>query len=99
MPLLIPSTLELKTLRQLARFAGRRVLEIGAGDGRLAWALAADAAQWVAFDSDRDDLELARQARAKDKDKERVRLLVGDGRALSFPDNYFDIAFFSWSLC
>lgn len=99
MPLVIPSALELKTLRQLARFADKRVLEIGVGDGRLAWSLAAEAEQWVGLDSDSDDLSVAGEERAHSTEKERVQLLAGDGRALSFPDDYFDIAFFSWSLC
>ncbi len=99
MPLVIPSALELKTLRQLAQFSGRRVLEIGVGDGRLAWEFAAEALQWIGLDPDPDDLALAREEREKEKEKERVQLLAGDGRALSFPSDYFDIAFFSWSLC
>ena len=99
MPLVIPSALELKTLSQLVRFTGRRVLEIGIGDGRLAWSLAGEALQWIGLDPDPDDLTLARDERAKDREKERVRLMAGDGRALSFPDDYFDVAFFSWSLC
>jgi ubiquinone/menaquinone biosynthesis C-methylase UbiE len=101
MPLVIPSALELKTLRQLVRFAGQRVLEIGVGDGRLAWPLAPEALQWMAVEPDLEDLALAKEEREKDKDKdkEKVWLLGGDARALSFPDEYFDIAFFSWSLC
>lgn len=99
MPLVIPSALELKTLRQRAPFTGKRVLEIGVGDGRLAWSLAAEALQWVGLDTDWDDLTQAREDRAKDKEKAQVQLLAGDGRAVSFPDDYFDIAFFSWSLC
>lgn len=99
MPLVIPSKLELQTLTQMVRFAGRRVVEIGVGDGRLAWPLAREARQWIGLDSDPEDLTLAREERAKDREKERVRLMAGDGRALSFPDDYFEVAFFSWSLC
>ena len=96
MPLTLPSALELKTLRQLARFAGQRVLEIGIGDGRLAWPLSAEAAQWIGLDPDADELI---NAEADREERARVRLLAGDGRRLAFPDNYFDLAFFSWSLC
>jgi ubiquinone/menaquinone biosynthesis C-methylase UbiE len=99
MPLIIPSDLELKTLRRLAQFSGRRVLEIGVGDGRLAWPLATEAAQWIGLDTDTDDLVGAREDREKESDKEKVRLMVGDGRRLSFPNGYFDVAFFSWALC
>ena len=99
MPLIIPSALELKTLQQLVRFSGRRVLELGVGDGRLAWPLAPEALLWIGLDPDSDDLTLARDEQAKDKTRDRVRLMAGDGRALSFADDYFDVAFFSWSLC
>lgn len=100
MPLTLPSALELKTLRTLARFAGQRVLEIGVGDGRLAWPLSAEAAQWIGLDPDADEL-LSAEADQSEKPAERakVRLLAGDGRRLAFPDNHFDLAFFSWSLC
>src|SRR5262245_11895423 len=97
MPLVIPSALELKTLNNLVRFAGRRVLEIGVGDGRLAWPLAAEALQWIGLEPDLDDLALAKED--GENENAKVRLMAGDGRALSFPDDYFDIAFFSWSLC
>jgi ubiquinone/menaquinone biosynthesis C-methylase UbiE len=100
MPLTLPSALELKTLRQLARFAGQRVLEIGIGDGRLAWPLAAEAAQWIGLDPDADELITAEADRQENAaERARVRLLTGDGRRLAFPDDYFDLAFFSWSLC
>jgi ubiquinone/menaquinone biosynthesis C-methylase UbiE len=99
MPLIIPSALELKTLRHQVHFAGQRVLEIGIGDGRLAWPLAAEARQWIGLEPDLDDLALAKEEKETDTNKERVRLMAGDGRALSFPDDYFDVAFFSWSLC
>src|SRR5579859_106062 len=47
MPLIDPGDNELATLRALGDFAGRRVIEIGAGDGRLAWPLAAQAVLWL----------------------------------------------------
>ncbi len=99
MPLSTPSTLELKTIRALADFAGRRVLEIGAGDGRLSWPFAPEAAQWIALDPDADEMAVAREEREKGRESEKVRLVIGDGRALSFPAAAFDLALFTWSLC
>ncbi len=108
MPLTTPSDLELNTLRDLVDFSGLRVLEIGAGDGRLAWPLADGAECWIALDPDADEVRLAaedKQERERGKEKagegerEVVRLSIGDGRQLAFPDGYFDIAFFTWSLC
>ncbi len=99
MPLATPSDLELNTLRSLADFSGCRVLEIGAGDGRLSWPFAPEAAEWIALDPDADEIAAARGEREKDREKEKVRLVIGDGRALSFSSGHFDIAFFTWSLC
>lgn len=97
MTLIDPEDLELATLRTLAGFAGRRVVEIGTGDGRLAWALAAEAAQWLALEPDPDELGAAREQASSRPAP--VRLLAGDGRALALPAGQFDLAFFTWSLC
>ena len=99
MPLDQPSDLELHTIRALVNFARKRVLEIGAGDGRLSWPFAPEAAQWIALDPDEDEISTARKEREEDREKEKVRLVIGDGRALSFPADYFDLALFTWSLC
>lgn len=93
-----PTGLELATLRALAAFAGGRVVEIGAGDGRLAWSLAPSAALWVALDTDLDELAVAAEDAASHR-AARVRLAAGDGRALALPAACCDLAFFSWSLC
>ncbi len=98
MPLSTPSDLEIKTIRALVNFSGQRVLEIGAGDGRLSWPFAPEAAQWIALDPDADEVNAAARALRKDPFP-TVRLLVGDGRALSFPADRFDLALFTWSLC
>jgi ubiquinone/menaquinone biosynthesis C-methylase UbiE len=102
-PLTSPSKLELDSIRDLAEFRDLRVLEIGAGDGRLSWPFAAEAACWITLDPDVDEVRLAmKDLRALDETEGPVptaRLSVGDARRLSFPDEYFDVAFFTWSLC
>jgi len=98
MPLIDPSDLELGWLRSVSAFSGQRVLEIGAGDGRLAWPLAPSAALWLAVDIDRDELNTA----AADQGAHPLpplRLLEADGRALPLVSASFDAAFFTWSLC
>lgn len=97
--LIDPQDLELTTLRRLADGAGQRVVEIGAGDGRLAWPLAREAAVWVALDPDPDEVAAAREDLTGAPAGARVRLLVADGRALPLEDNAFDLALFTWSLC
>lgn len=98
MPLASPSRLELDTLHELIDFAGLRVLEIGAGDGRLTFPFAQDAKRWVALDPDADELRLAARDLAA-LPRPAVRLSLGDARHLGFPDASFDLVFFTWSLC
>jgi ubiquinone/menaquinone biosynthesis C-methylase UbiE len=98
MPIIDPGNLELATLRALAGFEGCRVVEIGTGDGRLAWELAAQARQWLALDPDPDEMAAAAQELVGHAPGP-VRLLAGDGRALALPAGRFDLALFSWSLC
>lgn len=98
MPLAEPSALELQALRALADFSGKRVLEVGAGDGRLTWPFAAEARQWVASDPDPDELCQALKALRLPPFPQAL-LHLGDGRHLSFPAESFDIVFFTYSLC
>jgi SAM-dependent methyltransferase len=98
MPLIDPADHELSSLRALGAFAGQRVLEIGAGDGRLAWPFAAEAALWLAVDIDRDELGLA-ASDLRDHPLRPLRLLEADGQTLPLAPASFDLAFFTWSLC
>lgn len=98
MPLETPSKLELDTIHELIDFADRRVLEIGAGDGRLSWPFAAAAARWVAMDPDAEELRQAAHD-LQTAPYATLHLSLGDARQLSFPDASFDIVFFTWSLC
>ena len=98
MPLAIPSKLELKNLRAVADFTDKKVVEIGAGNGRLTWPLALVAAQWINLDPNAGETRAAAQALSLTPNSS-VHLARADGCALSLPAAYFDIAFFSWSLC
>jgi len=73
-------------------FAGRRVLEIGAGDGRLTRQYARDAASVIAIDP--DAAAIARLA---------AELTTVDARAttlaeLVLPPGSVDVVLFAWSL-
>lgn len=92
-----PEGTELATLDRLVSLAGKRVLEIGCGDGRLTFPLAERAASVVAIDPDRKAIARARRTIPRDL-RDKIRLQVGRGQALSFPDEAFDVAYFSWSL-
>lgn len=92
-----PEGMELATLDRLVSLAGKRVLEIGCGDGRLTRSLAERARSIVAIDPDR--LEIARARRSLPaRLRSRVDFEVASGESLPFPDREFDVAVFSWSL-
>jgi 2-polyprenyl-3-methyl-5-hydroxy-6-metoxy-1,4-benzoquinol methylase len=83
---------ELEAIRSLAPLEGRRVLELGCGEGRLTRPLAVLAASVTAIDT--DEKTIAR-ARASLPD---VDLRVASAIDLDAPDGEFDLALFSWSL-
>ncbi|MBI3287091.1 MAG: class I SAM-dependent methyltransferase [Chloroflexi bacterium] len=92
-----PEGAELAALRRLANFRGKRVLEIGCGDGRLTWRYAAEAAQVVGIDPLEEEIGWARRHTPKSL-KGRVRFEVSQAEELKFPDDSFDIVLYAWSL-
>ncbi len=70
---------------------GRRVLEVGAGTGRDAVALAAAGAQVVTIDYVAGSLGLTRKAAAQAG--AHVTVVCGDGLGMPFPDGSFDVVF------
>ena len=78
--------------RMVPSFAGRRVLEIGCGDGRVTRLYAASAASVVAIDPKAESVAAL-----------RAELPAVDARAigiedLDLPPHSFDVVIFSWSL-
>jgi len=76
-------------------FAGKRVLEIGCGDGRLTWRYAKHAARVVAIDPDEDEIRVALEDRPHDVRVEFRAVGIEDFDA---PDSVFDTAILSWTL-
>jgi trans-aconitate methyltransferase len=68
------------------------VLELGCGDGRLTQAIAVEAAYMLAFDTDAEVVERARQALPT------VEFRVASGREIEVERRSFDLALFFWSL-
>jgi 16S rRNA A1518/A1519 N6-dimethyltransferase RsmA/KsgA/DIM1 with predicted DNA glycosylase/AP lyase activity len=78
--------------RMVPSFAGRLVLEIGSGEGRLTRKYARDAAQVIAIDTDAEDVtELRRELPFVDARVVGVHDLV-------LPRHSVDVVIFSWSL-
>lgn len=92
-----PEGAHLAALRRLARFEGRRVLEVGCGDGRLTTGIAAEAAHVLAFDPDGD--AVARAARSLTAElADRVSFRVASATEVEIEPHAFDLVVFSWSL-
>lgn len=92
-----PEGVHLSALRRLADFRGRRVLELGCGDGRLTIGLAADASRVLAFDPDAEAVDRARRFLPADY-SERVQYKVASGKAIEVEPASFDLVVFSWAL-
>ena len=75
-------------LRLLGPVGGKRILDAGAGDGRLAVELAALGAEVTALDI--SPAMLSRAARRAHKNGARITTIQGDLSALPFPADAFD---------
>jgi ubiquinone/menaquinone biosynthesis C-methylase UbiE len=88
---------EARALAELADFGGKRVLEVGCGDGRMTWLYAREAAEVLGIDPEGDSIAEARAALPAEL-ADRVSFRVAEAEALEVPRPRFDIAFLSWSL-
>ena len=91
-----PEKNELAHLRRSADFSGKRVLEIGCGDGRLTWRYARDADRVVGIDLERNDLRVASIERPSDLEA-RVLFAQANSIRMPFRNDAFDMAVLAWS--
>lgn len=92
-----PEGMETHSLHRLLELAGRRVLEIGCGDGRLTWRYAREAGWVVGIDPNPIPLLKAQQECLPDL-RSKVAFTQANSLALPFPSKLFDVAVFAWSL-
>jgi 2-polyprenyl-3-methyl-5-hydroxy-6-metoxy-1,4-benzoquinol methylase len=88
---------EQRVLTRSVDFAGKRVLEIGCGEGRVTWMYADQAASALGIDTDEELIETARAETPPDL-ADRVRFKVVSAVELAEKDGSYDIALLSWSL-
>lgn len=92
-----PEQAETRAVHDLVDFAGKDVLEIGCGDGRLTWRYADATASILALDPKEGEIALARQT-APTGLRPRVTFRVASVTTLAFPSAAFDVALFGLSL-
>ena len=92
-----PEEAETKVIHELVDFAGKDVLEIGCGDGRMTRRFAGEAASVLAFDPKEAEIATAKE-RTPDTLRTIVSFRVADISAIDLPKNAYDVAIISWSL-
>ena len=92
-----PEGAHLAALHRLGDFRGRRVLELGCGDGRLTLRIAEGAAHVLAFDPDTEAVERARRSLPIEM-TERVVYQVAAATEIELEPHEFDLVVFSRSL-
>jgi 2-polyprenyl-3-methyl-5-hydroxy-6-metoxy-1,4-benzoquinol methylase len=88
---------EAAAIAEVVDLAGKRVLEVGCGGGRLTSFAARFAASIYAFDPDGDSVAKAAAA-LSENERRRVRFEVHSAEALDVPRRRFDLALCGWSL-
>lgn len=89
---------ETRALLNLVDFTGKRVLEIGCGDGRLTWRYAGMAEHVIAIDPKADAIQRARENLPEElKDHVKIHQFTFEDFSASSEPSSFDNIIFAWS--
>ena len=88
---------ETTAIDALVSLDGKRVLDVGCGEGRLTTFAAERAASVYAFDPNQENVAAARAALTSEQ-RDRVRFAVHHAEALNLARERFDVALCGWSL-
>lgn len=92
-----PERTETKVLHKFADFTGKRVLEVGCGEGRLTWQYAKSTRTTLGIDPDLGALRIAKVDRPLGL-ADKALFACADSQYLPFSKETFDIAVLAWSL-
>ena len=93
-----PTGDETYALKGITNWRGKRILEVGCGDGRLTLRLAGfNPEKIIALDPDPKLIRTARKNLPK-KYKERIEYRAGNAEHVKHKANQFDVIIFSWVL-
>ena len=84
--------IEQQIIDEFVKLKGKKVLEVGCGDGRLSSFIASKAGCLVAIDPDGSQIEIAKNS------IQGADFRIGSGESLEFPADSFDLVFFGFSL-
>jgi len=88
---------EAKYLHKFVDFTGKRVLEVGCGEGRMTWQYAKETRSTIGVDLDPDGLRIANVDRPSDLEHKAL-FTCAASEYLPFSKETFDIAVLAWSL-
>jgi ubiquinone/menaquinone biosynthesis C-methylase UbiE len=92
-----PGGIEGAAIAAAVDLAGKHVIEVGCGDGRLTRFLAEHAGSVFAFDPNAEAVAKAQRSLNR-QSRRRVRFAAHSAQALNLPRRRFDLAVCGWSL-
>jgi 2-polyprenyl-3-methyl-5-hydroxy-6-metoxy-1,4-benzoquinol methylase len=92
-----PEGVEKRAIHQLVDFEGKRVFEIGCGEGRITWYYANEAAHALAIDLDGPALTIARDQTPPEL-KSKVDFRIADLLDIDLGNEVYDVGIFAWSM-
>ena len=92
-----PEGVETRVLHDMVEFAGKDVVEVGCGDGRLTLRFAGMASSVLAFDPDESAIATAREQTPPDL-RSRVTFRVADMASIGLEAGAYDVGVLSWSI-
>ena len=92
-----PEGVETRAVHGLVDFAGKDVVEVGCGEGRLTWRFADVASSVLAFDPDESAIATAREQTPAAL-RGRVTFRAADMASIRLGAGAYDVGVLSWSI-